>query len=115
MFRHIEATRHGPVDVVKILDPRLLDDPHLDELRAEIGKVVGDRRGTKLLLDLGSVEFLSSAVLEMFSGLYRMLNTAGGQLRLCRLTPAIAEVFRTTKLDRLFPIHADVEEALSRF
>ena len=115
MFRHIEATRHGTVDVVRILEPRLIDDPHLDELRAEIGEVVGARQGINLLLDLGRVEFLSSAMLEMLSGFYRLLGTAGGQLRLCRLTPAIAEVFRTTKLDRLFPIHADIDEALARF
>lgn len=61
------------------------------------------------------MEFLSSAVLEMLSGFYRLLNAAGGQLRLCRLKPEIADVFRTTKLDRLFPIHADVDEALARF
>ena len=115
MFRHIEATRHGAVDVVTVLETRLIDDPHLDDLRAEIGKIVGDRRGAKLLLDLGSVEFLSSATLEMLSTFYRALHASGGQLRLCRVTPPIAEVFRTTKLDRLFPIHADVEEAMAHF
>jgi anti-anti-sigma factor len=46
---------------------------------------------------------------------YRKIHAAGGQLRLCGLKPSIAEVFRTTNLDRLFPIHADVEEALAQF
>lgn len=115
MFRQIESTRRGTVDVVKILEPRLIDDPRLDELRAEIGQVCGNRRGAHLLLDLGNVEFLSSAVLEMLSSFYRLLNAAGGQLRLCGLTPEITDVFRTTKLDRLFPIHADVDEALPLF
>lgn len=115
MFRHIESTRRGTVDVVRILESRLIDDPQLDELRSEIGQVFGDRPGIHLLLDLGNVEFLSSAMLEMLSGFYRRLNAAGGQVRLCRLTPEIADVFRTTKLDRLFPIHADVDEALPQF
>lgn len=115
MFRHIESTRSGTVDVVKILEPRLIDDPHLDELRAEIRQVFGDRGGAHLLVDLGNVEFLSSAVLEMFSSFYRLLNATGGQLRLCGLKPSIADVFRTTNLDRLFPVHADVAEALAQF
>lgn len=115
MFRHIESTRRGTVDVVKILKPRLIDDPHLDELRAEIRQVFGECGGSHVLLDLGNVEFLSSAVLEMFSSFYRLLNATGGQLRLCGLKPSIADVFRTTNLDRLFLIHADVAEALGQF
>ena len=115
MFRHIESTRHGTVDVVRILERRLLDEPFLDDLRAEIGPVVGSHRDVNLLLDLGGVEFLSSAMLDAMCRFYRKIHAAGGQLRLCGLKPSIAEVFRTTNLDRLFPIHADVEEALAQF
>ena len=115
MFRHIESTRHGTVEVVRILERRLLDEPSLDDLREEIGQVVGSHRGVNLLLDLGGVEFLSSAMLDTMCRFYRKIHAAGGQLRLCGLKPSIAEVFRTTNLDRLFPIHADVAEALAQF
>jgi anti-anti-sigma factor len=115
MFRHIESTRHGSVDVVRILERRLLDEPFLDDLRAEIGQVVGGHRDVNLLLDLGGVEFLSSAMLDAMCRFYRKIHAAGGQLRLCGLKPSIADVFRTTNLDRLFPIHADVAEALAQF
>jgi hypothetical protein len=56
MFRHIESTRHGTVDVVRILERRLGGGAPLDDLRAEIGQVVGAHRGIHLLLDLGNVE-----------------------------------------------------------
>ena len=115
MFRHIESTRRGTVDVVRILERRLHDEPFLDDLRAEIGQVVGSHQDVNLLLDLGGVEFLSSAMLDVMCRFYRKIHAAGGQLRLCGLKPSIAEVFRTTNLDRLFPIHADVEEALAQF
>ena len=115
MFHHIESTRHGTVDVVRILERRLVDGAPLDDLREEIGQVVGDQRGIHLLLDLGNVEFLASAMLDILCQFYRRIHAAGGQLRLCGMKPSIAEVFRTTNLDRLFPIHADVEEALTNF
>jgi len=115
MFRHIESTRHGTVDVVRILERRLVDEAPLDDLREEIGQVVGAHLGTHLLLDLGNVEFLSSAMLDTLCQFYRRIHAAGGQVRLCGMKPSIAEVFRTTNLDRLFPIHADVEEALTNF
>ena len=115
MFRHSEATRHGTVDVVRILEHRLVDEPPFDDLRAEIAQVVGNHRGVHLLLDLGSVEFLSSAMLDTLCRFYRRIHAAGGQLRLCGMKPSIAEVFRTTNLDRLFPIHADVGEGLANF
>ena len=115
MFRHIESTRHGTVDVVRILERRLVDGAPLDDLRSEIGQVVGDQRGIHLLLDLGNVEFLASAMLDTLCQLYRRIHAAGGQLRLCGMRPSIAEVFRTTNLERLFPIHADVDEAMANF
>ena len=115
MFRHIESTRHGTVDVVRILERRLVDGAPLDDLREEIGQVVGDQRGIHLLLDLGNVEFLASAMLDTLCQLYRRIHAAGGQLRLCGMRPSIAEVFRTTNLERLFPIHADVDEAMANF
>lgn len=115
MFRHIESTRHGTVDVVRILERRLVDGAPLDDLRAEIGQVVGAHRGIHLLLDLGNVEFLASAMLDTLCQLYRRIHAAGGQLRLCGMRPSIAEVFRTTNLERLFPIHADVDEAMANF
>jgi hypothetical protein len=62
MFRHIESTRHGTVDVVRILERRLVDGDPLDDLRAEIGQVVGAHRGIHLLFDLGNVEFLATKV-----------------------------------------------------
>ena len=115
MFRHIDASRHGDVAVVKILAHRLVDGPPLEELRAEVGQVVGDLRGVNLLIDLAAVDFLSSAMLDTLCQLYRRLHAAGGQLKLCRLNQSIAEVFRITNLDRLFPIHADAAEALASF
>ena len=115
MFHHIESTRHGTVDVVRILERRLVDGAPLDDLREEIGQVVGDQRGIHLLLDLGNVEFLASAMLDTLCQFYRRIHAAGGQLRLCGMKPSITEVFRTTNLDRLFPIHADVDEAVANF
>lgn len=114
-YRHIEPTNHGNVEVVRILDRTLTDEPPLDELREELQSVVANKPGTNLVIDLGGVDFLSSAMLDTLGQLHRKLALSGARIKLCRVHPAIAEVLRITHLDRLFTIHADADAARASF
>lgn len=114
-YRHIQPTSHGNVEVVRILDRTLTDEPPLDELRAELQSVVANKPGTHLVLDLAGVDFLSSAMLDTLGQLHRKLALSGARINLCCVHPAIAEVLRITRLDRLFTIHADADAARASF
>lgn len=113
--RHIEQTTHGNVEVVRILDRTLTDEPPLDELREELRSVVASKPGANLVLDLAGVDFLSSAMLDTLGQIHRKLALSGGRVKLCSVHPAIAEVLRITHLDRLFTIHADADAARASF
>jgi anti-anti-sigma factor len=58
----------------------------------------------ELRLDCHNVEFVGAAALAALVKLRRRLGAAGRRLRLCNLTPAVAEVLAMTRLNRLFDI-----------
>ena len=114
-FRRIEATRKGAVRVVVFKDRRILDDSVLDEIRAELGRVIGKSTGPDILLDFSNVEFMSSAMLGLLGQLHRRITAGQGRLKMCNIRPQIFQVFAMTNLDRLFSIHKDAPTALATF
>lgn len=60
--------------------------------------------GVQLVLDLGNVQFMSSAALAKLINLKRKAIGARGRLRLENLHPDVLEVFRIIRLDQVFEI-----------
>jgi anti-anti-sigma factor len=73
----------------------------LDEIIAQIPK--GARIGD-LVLDFGKVRGLYSADLAKLISLKRQVDAAGGRLEIRNLHPDLREVFRITRLDKVFNI-----------
>lgn len=65
----------------------------------------------RVVLDLGAVEFLDSSGLGAVVAARKFV--AGGVLELAALTPAVARVFRLTRMDTVFTIHPDPQQALA--
>jgi anti-sigma B factor antagonist len=51
----------------------------------------------------------------MLVTLNKKIKAAGGKLVLCNIDPQIREVFEITKLDKLFVIRGEEQEALQAF
>jgi anti-sigma B factor antagonist len=64
----------------------------------------------RVILDLSSVEFLDSSGLGAVVAVMKLL-APGRQLELAGLTPAVAKVFRLTRMDTVFTIHPQVPDA----
>ena len=78
----------------------------VDEIMAAAG-------GTpRLVLNLGHLRLISSMFLGMLVVVYRRFMTAERTLKLCGLRGDNLETFRITKLDWLFDICDDEEQAL---
>jgi anti-sigma B factor antagonist len=63
-----------------------------------------EKRGVRLVLDLGSVQHLESAALASLINLKKKVMGVSGKLRIENLHPDVHEVFRITRLDRVFDI-----------
>jgi anti-sigma B factor antagonist len=107
----IDVDRGGAVPVVT---PRMkrLDASVAPAFKQAVVQVVeaGDRR---LVLDLSGVEFLDSSGL---GALVSVLKAAGSQgaLAVCGARGAVLSLFKLTRMDKVFEIHAARADALAR-
>ena len=102
----------GNATVVSFTDERILEENDINELQESIMSVVESAPGKiSLILDFGNVQFLSSAVLGLLIRISKRIYERQGQLRLCNINPKIYEIFKITRLTKIFDIHTDVESA----
>jgi anti-anti-sigma factor len=78
----------------------------------EEGQAWIDRGEKTLVMDLGGVDYISSAGLRTILVLARKLNGSGGQIRFCGLKGMVREIFSISGFNSLFPIFPSVTEAL---
>lgn len=89
-----------------------LRDP--DPLREVIDQAIEEQR-FNILVDLENVAYVSSSVLGLFITTVRELQKQGGALKLLNPQPAVCNVLRLTRLDRIFELYTDRETALDSF
>lgn len=82
-----------------------------DLTRQLIEQIDGGAR--KIVADLAHVPYLSSSGLGAFMAAQKAGRNKGVVILLASPVDDVRAVFVATKLDRLFPIHATVEEALA--
>jgi anti-sigma B factor antagonist len=103
----------GEVALVRFLDRKIIDAANIQELGEELFGLVEKEKKQNLILNFNSVEFLSSAALNKLIMLDKKVKAAKGKMRLCNLRPEIYEVFVITRLNQLFDIKPNENDALS--
>jgi anti-sigma B factor antagonist len=68
-----------------------------------------------VLLDLHRVAFIDSSGLGALLACQRVIEGAGGQLKLCGLRPEVRAALELVRMDRLIDVYASREEALAAF
>lgn len=78
-----------------------LDTITSPDLEAKINEAVGD--AAKLTLDLGSLDYISSAGLRILLGAAQAMD-GKGEMVVCNLTQSVREVFDLTGFSNMFNI-----------
>lgn len=112
---HLTVTDQSGVTIIEFSDRKILDELSIAEIQDELSRIVAERENVKLLLSFRNVEHLSSAALGTLINLSKQVSDKRGELRLSDIAPAIYEVFKITRLNKLFKIHATRQEALGSF
>lgn len=113
--RRLDIEDNNDVTVVKFVDKKILDEGNIQIIGNQLfGLVDEDHRG-KIVLDFSNVEYLSSAALGKLITMDKKVKAAKGKLRLCNIRADILEVFKITRLDKLFTIFPNQEKALEGF
>lgn len=68
----------------------------------------------RLLIDLSSVDYISSAGLRVFLMLARKVKESGGKLALCGLGASVKQVFDLAGFTALFVVEPTVDEGAAR-
>ena len=69
----------------------------------------------KIVVNLSRVTYVDSSGLATLVEVLKNMRSYGGRLRLVNLSSKIKSLFEITKLEKLFEIMADEEEAISTF
>lgn len=97
--------------IVTFVDEKILEEMDIQALQASIMPVVEETERIKLILDFCNVRFFSSTVLGLLLRISKKVYERDGQLRLCNISPRIYEIFKITRLTKIFDICDDVKSA----
>lgn len=112
---HLRIRRSNEVSVIEFADRKILEELSIQEIGDELHQVVEAEPGIKLLLNFKNVDHLSSAALGMLITLNKKVKEQSGDLKLSDINRQIFEVFKITRLNRVFDIHDTAEQALTQF
>jgi anti-sigma B factor antagonist len=87
-----------------------LDEEALDLIHDQLLALADEPSESDLLLDFGSVEYLSSTALGTLVGLHRKLLAGGRHMTVGNLSPQVHEVFAVTRLDRCLDLRLAGQE-----
>jgi anti-sigma B factor antagonist len=100
---------------VCVTDARLTDESKLEELGAELIKELNSTTEERVILDFRNVQFMSSSMLGKLVQLQKKCKEFKVHLKLAAISPDIRQVFKITKLDKLFEIESDEAAARKAF
>ena len=101
--------------IVTFTDEKILEERDIVELQESLMSVIEQAEKINLVLDFTPVKFLSSAVLGLLIRVSKKVYEKDGQLRLCNISPRIYEIFKITRLTKIFDIFPDRSSALASF
>ncbi len=99
--------------IVTFTEEKILEERDIVDLQESIMGILEQAERIRLVLDFSNVKFLSSAVLGLLIRVSKKVYEQDGLLRLCNISPRIYEIFKITRLTKIFDIYPDKEEALA--
>ena len=104
------ASRDG-ILFIQLDDPRLLDEARIQQVEQDVEAAIDATEETRVVMDFAKVQFMSSSMLGKLVKIHKKCKSFKVKLKLCCVSPEILEVFKITRLDKLFDIEPDVESA----
>lgn len=112
MSPRIEVEYAQNATVTTLTDEKILEQADIQALEDSIMPLIESSDEINLVIDFSKVKFLTSAVLGLLIRISKKVYESGGRLKLCSIDPKILEIFKITRLDRVFDICEDRYEAL---
>lgn len=108
----LKIRKQGAVTIIEFEDRKILEELVINQIGERLGEIIDAESDPRLLLDFRNVEHLSSAALGMLITLNKQLTERQGRLVLANINKDIYEVFKITRLNKLFNIQSNTDDAI---
>ena len=108
-------------DVVVLAPTGRIDHGSADQFRSAVEPWLAGCRAASndgsashaLVFDLAALAYISSAGLRVLMLASKQARPAGGRIAVAAMTPLVAEIFKISRFDVVFPTHASLADALA--
>jgi anti-sigma B factor antagonist len=112
--KHLQLERREGGICARFLIPRITNVNDIRAIGDELFELLEKDKPAVLVLDLGKVNYIPSAMLGKLGSVRAAVRQYGCSLRLTGIQGSVAQLFQVTRLDRIFEICPDVESAFRR-
>lgn len=114
MNPRITVSYEDTATIVAFTDEKILEEKDVRQLEQSLASLIEQADGIVLVLDFSNVRFMSSAVLGLLIKVSKRVYEHQGKLALCAISPKIYEIFKITRLTKIFDIYKDADVAIKR-
>lgn len=111
----IVVVTEGKIKVVYIQIAAITQANIIQQVGEDLLKAVDAWNKPKIVINFTKVTHLSSSFISKLVVAMRSVKEVKGTIKLCCMRPAIQEIFKITKLDKVFEIHPTQERAIKSF
>mgnify|MGYP002622486873 CR=1 FL=1 len=111
----VSTRQEGDVLVLTFTDAQILDEAKIEEMGAELLKIINHCEEKKVLFNFRDVQFMSSAVLGKLIKINKIAGDREIHLKFCEIAKDLLQVFRITRLNKVFDIQPTEKKALAAF
>jgi anti-anti-sigma factor len=102
--------------VVSFTDAKILDEARIQLIGQELMNAAASAgQKKKMLLNFQGVQFMSSAMIGKLVLLNKKCKTEEVVLKMSTISPNVMEVFKITRLNKVFEIFDDQDKAIKSF
>jgi len=111
----VDIVERRITDVVVVAPVGPIDHPNAQDLERALAPVLArDATGTSaLVLDFGSVGYVSSMGLRVLMVAAKALRARGGRIAVAALQPVVAEIFDIARFGHVLEVFPTVDDALA--
>lgn len=112
MSSRLEIQYEAEATIITLKDEKILEDRDIRDLEEALRSAVEAGSSKSIVLDFSSVQFMSSAVLGLLIKVSRKIYEKDGKLALCGINSKIYEIFKITRLTKIFDIYKNADKAI---
>ena len=111
----IQSASKDGILTIQIQDERLVDPAQLTRLFDDLDLALSKSTEDRVIVDFTPVDFMASAALGKLVQFNKKTGQYKAKLKLCGINSQIFEVFKITRLNKVFDIAADEATARKSF